>query len=166
MNKIYLNPNLKRLTKNNIKTMKMNTYVSNQKQNSNNIKKYGHLLSRVNNNSNISNDFLPKQYFSIERNLDRIILTKKHNYSNNINNNIYYKLEKNNNQLFSSKSNINFLENMSHKKSKNPLEYINTNSEDSKSFGHIPNNFNKLYEEKTNYKYNKYNNELNFASFN
>ena len=166
LNKIYLNPNLKRLTKNNIKTMKMNTYVSNQKQNSNNIKKYGHLLSRVNNNSNISNDFLPKQYFSIERNLDRIILTKKHNYSNNINNNIYYKLEKNNNQLFSSKSNINFLENMSHKKSKNPLEYINTNSEDSKSFGHIPNNFNKLYEEKTNYKYNKYNNELNFASFN
>ena len=69
----------------------------------------------------------------------------------NINNNIYYKLGNNNNQLLISKSNTNFLENMLHKKKKNELKYKYIDSEDSRTFNYIPNNFNQLYDENMNY---------------
>ena len=153
LNKIYLNPNLNRLNKNNIKIMKLNSYVSNLKHNSNDNTKYDHLLNRINNNYNKTNDFIRKKYLSTDNNLNRIILADKQIYPNNINinNNIYYKLGNNNNQLLFSKSNTNFLENMLHKKKKNELKYKYISSEDSRTFNYIPNNFNQLYNENMNY---------------
>jgi len=75
--------------------------------------------------------------------------------------NNYYKLDENNNRLFISKSNVNFLENALKKSNKKQLEYKYNNSEDSKIFSFIPDIGNNLYEEKHNYKYNQ-NKELNY----
>ena len=159
-NRIYLNPNLKRLNINDMKIMKINTYVPNKIQNSNYNKKYDYLINKTNNN--IPNQFLPQQYSKNEQNYGKIILNKKRNYLNNDNNNYnYFKLDENNNRLFTSKSNVNFLENALKKNNKKPLEYKYNNSEDSKIFSFIPGIGNNLYEEKHNYKYNQ-NKELNY----
>jgi len=162
-NRIYLNPNLKRLNINDMKIMKMNTYVPNKIQNSNYNKKYDYLINKTNNN--IPNQFLPQQYSKNEQNYGKIILNKKRNYLNNDNNNYnYFKLDENNNRLFTSKSNVNFLENQLKKKNKKNIQY--NNSEDSKIFCLIPTRENNFYEEKPNYKYNQKNNQINYELYN
>jgi len=160
-NRIYLNPNLKRLNINDMKIMKINTYVPNKIQNSNYNKKYDYLINKTNNN--MPNQFLPKQYSKNEQNYGKIILNKKRNYLKNDNYN-YFKLDENNNRLFTSKSNVNFLENQLKKKNKKNIQY--NNSEDSKIFCLIPTRENNFYEEKTNYKYNQKNNQINYELYN
>ena len=163
VNRIYLNPNLKRLNMNDMKIMKMNTFIPNLKQKSNYNKKYDYLINNTTNNIINPNQFLLNKYLTNEQNYRKIILNKRRKYLNkNIDNfNNYYKLDENNNRLFTSKSNVNFLENALKKNNKKPLEYKYNNSEDSKIFSFIPDIGNNLYEEKHNYKYNQ-NKELNY----
>ena len=151
-NRIYLNPNLKRLNINDMKIMKKNTYVPNIIQNSNYNKKYDYLINKTANN--LPNQFLPKQCPMNEQNYGKIILNKKRNYMN-IDNYNYFKLDENNNRLFTSKSNNNFLENQLKRKNKKNIQY--NNSEDSKVFCLIPTRENNFYDEKPNYKYNQNN---------
>ena len=131
-----------------MKIMKKNTYVPNIIQNSNYNKKHDYLINKTANN--LPNQFLPKQCPMNEQNYGKIILNKKRNYMN-IDNYNYFKLDENNNRLFTSKSNVNFLENALKKNNKKPLEYKYNNSEDSKIFSFIPGIGNNLYEEKHNY---------------
>lgn len=163
VNRIYLNPNLKRLNMNDMKIMKMNTFIPNLKQKSNYNKKYDYLINNTTNNIINPNQFLLNKYLTNEQNYRKIILNKRRKYLNkNIDNfNNYYKLDENNNRLFTSKSNVNFLENALKKSNKKQLEYKYNNSEDSKIFSFIPGIGNNLYEEKHNYKYNQ-NKELNY----
>jgi hypothetical protein len=160
VNRIYLNPNLKRLNMNDMKIMKMNTFIPNLKQKSNYNKKYDYLINNTTNNIINPNQFLLNKYLTNEQNYRKIILNKRRKYLNkNIDNfNNYYKLDENNNRLFISKSNVNFLENALKKSNKKQLEYKYNNSEDSKIFSFIPGIGNNLYEEKHNYKYNQNNN--------
>ena len=137
LNRIYLAPNLKPLTKNKIKLGKLNNQIPKSNNNINNNNYY--LLNRINNNFKKPNINSYNLYFPTENNcFDASTCTNVSKNTKRNNQNIYNKLDENKNNILSSKSNVNFFENYLNKKNKKKLNYKSSNSIDSRIYRYIP----------------------------